>query len=476
MQPQRSSRTTLVFFIFLHFLFSQVSSLDTLKQGDNLNLSSQLVSAKRIFTLGFYTLGKTHESYLAIWYTDSSYGPVWIGNRDKPIPNYKNPVLTISSKGQLVITQSGRESFELYAAESNKNLSLSATVEYREFCIEFKCFDHPTDTLLPRMKLGVNHITGQNWRLSSWFGKRNPASGAFTLEWDPIYWTSGELKNYYVELGNLRIKEFENFPRKVDVFNLNYNFSNVTSANEEYFTYSLIKDPTRTPEDRKPVDGSRDPSVFDVNYGLSVTDCREICWNDWECVAYFNDGTYGCTYWRGMKKRAMIILVVVSVIVVLISGIGLFVMRKVKQEGYTEDYELENGGAKSHDLRLFTYASIQSATRNFSSDFKPGQGSFGPGKLPEGQDIAVKSAQGLLQFKTQLILISKLQHVNLVRQLGFCIHGDDQMIIYYYMCNKSFDFSLQIIHRDLKPSNILLNENTTPKISNFALARMLSKT
>ncbi|XP_047942995.1 G-type lectin S-receptor-like serine/threonine-protein kinase At1g67520 [Salvia hispanica] len=85
-------------------------------------------------------------------------------------------------------------------------------------------------------------------------------------------------------------------------------------------------------------------------------------------------------------------------------------------EGYTGSYELENRGANDHQLKLFTYASIISATNNFSSNNKLGEGGFGPvykGRTGEGQDIAVKllsrkSGQGLLEFKNELILISEL--------------------------------------------------------------------
>ncbi|PON66933.1 Tyrosine-protein kinase [Trema orientale] len=102
---------------------------------------------------------------------------------------------------------------------------------------------------------------------------------------------------------------------------------------------------------------------------------------------------------------------------------------------------------KDIDVPFVALESILVATDNFSEANKLGRGGFGPvykGKFPGGLEIAIKrlssgSGQGLQEFMNEVLLIAKLQHRNLVRLLGYCVEGDEKMLLYEYMPNKSLD-------------------------------------
>ncbi|KAI3799729.1 hypothetical protein L1987_35029 [Smallanthus sonchifolius] len=573
-------RLNMIWFYCCALLFilktSNAGAADTILPNQILKDGETIVSSNEFFELGFFSR-YLNVRYLGIWYKKIDKGSVvWVANREVPLVN-RMGMLTFNDKGTLQLVNVNNTL--IWSSQPSKTVTninpVARLLDTGNLVIRddisgyiiWQSFDHPGNTWLPGMKIGVDLVTGIQRNLTSWKTPGDPSPGSYTVSMDingypQLYITNmrdesslqqrvgsvngvgfsgmrGRRQNGYYEFEFVYKKREEiyinftvlnsssSFTRMI----LNYQgvfrrfvWSNskwvpyITPFEDECGSYGLCgtyagcninNSPVCTclegfepklPEEWSVNNWSNGckheismnngnghnfrkfsnlklPDSRDTwfNSTMSLQECGNVCTSNVSCTAYANtdirEGGSGCLMWFselvdireapqgddsgqdiyikmanptliGDKKKShlKLTLPIVFVVVLIILALTLYAWRKKKSHEKGEDLELP----------LFSLDKIASSTGNFSLKNKLGEGGFGEvykGVLEDGGEIAVKrssktSRQGLVEFQNEAICIAKLQHRNLVKLLGYYAQGDDMMLIYEYMPNKSLDYLL----------------------------------
>ncbi|KAL4637802.1 hypothetical protein ACB092_03G102500 [Castanea dentata] len=329
----------------------------------------------------------------------------------------------------------------------------------------------------------------------------------FNNPWDPSY--SSPYAHVGIDINSIVSNKSETLPPSMNTTN-----GSTTNVRVSYDSTSQIPSVFLTYATEPPISLS---SIVDltilpewVSVGFSATTGGGFNQTE-ETGDQTNNTGNGST----KKNLALIICLAVSSGVVS-CGIGLlwFICWRKRAGGNTEDSGDDGNMDDEFEIgtgpRRFTYRELLNATNNFAERWKLGEGGFGgvyKGLLSESNvEVAVKrvskgSKQGKKEYKSEVKIIGRLRHRNLVQLIGWCHEQRELLLVYEYMPNGSLDSHLFgakimlkwpvrykiaqgltsailylheeweqcVVHRDIKSSNIMLDSNLMPNLAILAL-------
>ena len=227
---------------------------DTLYPGQNLSGNQTLTSRNGIFELGFFTLDKSLNYYIGIWYKKiAEKTVVWVANRQNPVSDPYSSAIQLYKDGYyLVLIEKGNVSHHLTSSlNSQPNSTIGVLLDNENFILTSKLhnivfwqsFDDPTNTWLPRAKIAYNRLTHEGKILKSWKSLENPKSGRFSTPLEVERNGMAHLVLYYWR-SDFDMYQYGGKVSQKELNNQYINVSYVSNNNESYFIYFVVSPST----------------------------------------------------------------------------------------------------------------------------------------------------------------------------------------------------------------------------------------
>ncbi|KAL3333440.1 hypothetical protein AABB24_033490 [Solanum stoloniferum] len=236
--------------MYLYFVQRSIGATDTistthfLKDGD-----ANITSPDGTFEMGFFSPGSSKNRYVGMWYKSLSVRTVvWVANREVPLTSGSG-ILKVIEPGRLVLLNDTNNVIWSTKTSTSVQNPIAQLLDSGNLVVKqagddnflWQSFDHPTDTLLPGMKLGWNFLTDREVYLSSWKTQEDPAPGDYTCHCDPSGYPQNILKkgsNVVYRSGPWNGLHFSGTrnPRGSHL----YKYEIFSSKTQVYFGYKLI--------------------------------------------------------------------------------------------------------------------------------------------------------------------------------------------------------------------------------------------